>query len=429
MKKTISLFLLFFMGFLIITGEGSASQISIPFTSQKFQIDGRLNEKFYKDTLPLELVKFPGGGKVNHETLSWISTDGEYLYIAFKCFDSKIERVVAKVKKRDGQLWNDDCVEIFLDTNLDQKTYYHFITNSIGTKYDAFCSLEVYDPIWHGKQLEAYNPAWNAEWEVKTFIDKEFWSVEIAIPLYQFLIKENFGLNLTREGRQLASLVVIEGGTFHQPEKFAKITGLKAKGALAIKNLSELLFWRGKDNLLQAELQNIGSVRDELKVELILKDQQGNQKTFKKLALFQPGEKKKLALVYRFEKEEKFNCYDLSIHKGKKLLYQRKGEISPCFSLIVPGEYFFSGEEIPIFLNCTLLEEFVENLNFEIEIKDKEKIYLIREGKIKNLKPDTGLKLTIPLLSPGRYILAVVLKDGEGNFLDEIEEKIEIVKF
>lgn len=415
----------------LVKSEETALQITIPFTLQTFQIDGKLQEEFYKNFLPSELVKFPGGEKLKQKTLAWISTDGEFLYIAFKCFESEMEKIVRKVKERDGNVWFDDCVEVFLDINLDRKTYYHFIINSIGTKYDEFCS------IIHGdlnKRDLINDSIWNGEWRAGAFIGKGFWSVEIIIPLYQFLIKENFGLNVCRERKifpeELGSLVLLKGGDFQQPEKFAEITGLGTKNYLFIKSISKLQFLPSKNNLLSIEIENVSNNPEEVKVELILKDDNSNKEIYQKKAIFQPAEKKKINLVYRM-KNQKFSQYNLSVYRGNnKLLYQKGDKISHYFSLsFLAGDSFLPEEEIPVSLDCFLPEELTKNTLFEIRIKGRNKVYLIKKGKVERFRKDKRLILSIPALSPGKYLLNARLVDKEGNFVDEIEKNIEIVIF
>jgi hypothetical protein len=78
-----------------------------------------------------------------------------------------MKELVAKVHQRDGDVWNDDCLEFFLDTNRDRKMYYQFDINPIGTVYD-------------GTGVGQKN--YNADVQVATSRDDKGWTVELAIP-------------------------------------------------------------------------------------------------------------------------------------------------------------------------------------------------------------------------------------------------------
>ena len=72
----------------------------------------------------------------------------------------------ANVTAHDGAVWNDDCVELFLQA-ADWKEYAHFIVNSLGTQYDEM-----------GRGGRDWNPEWTAKAERKVYD----WTVDIEIP-------------------------------------------------------------------------------------------------------------------------------------------------------------------------------------------------------------------------------------------------------
>ena len=62
--------------------------------------------------------------------------DREALYFGFECMEPPVAELRAGATERDGRLWEDDSVELFLDTNLDLRTYYQIIVNSRGVFFD-----------------------------------------------------------------------------------------------------------------------------------------------------------------------------------------------------------------------------------------------------------------------------------------------------
>jgi len=62
--------------------------------------------------------------------------DRDALYFGFECTEPSTAELKANATKRDGRLWEDDSVELFLDTNGDLHTYYQLIVNSRGVIFD-----------------------------------------------------------------------------------------------------------------------------------------------------------------------------------------------------------------------------------------------------------------------------------------------------
>ena len=70
------------------------------------------------------------------ETTVLACADSEALYFGFRCTEPNTTDLKANATKRDGRLWEDDSVELFLDTNGDLHTYYQIIVNSRGAFFD-----------------------------------------------------------------------------------------------------------------------------------------------------------------------------------------------------------------------------------------------------------------------------------------------------
>jgi hypothetical protein len=71
------------------------------------------------------------------QTTVWVTYDRACLYAALRCEEPEIETLRAQaVPERDGPLWNDDCVEVFL-LPPGSEARFHIIVNSKGWVYDA----------------------------------------------------------------------------------------------------------------------------------------------------------------------------------------------------------------------------------------------------------------------------------------------------
>ena len=114
-------------------------------------------------------------GSPTQATEARVCFDDEHLYIAFECYEDRMDAVSAAVTQRDagGMFEVDDAVAILLDTYHDQRSCYAFAANLAGTKLD----LRVADA---GQSQEI---AWDAIWDVATHRHPDRWTAEFAIPI------------------------------------------------------------------------------------------------------------------------------------------------------------------------------------------------------------------------------------------------------
>ena len=180
-------------------------------------IDGVLDDVCWKQgevASNFTLLRY--GGAAVEQTQAMVTYDGRNLYIGFICLESKKEGMRMQCVERDGPVWLDDCVEVFLDTRHDHKTYFHLITNLRGTKYDE-------------KGYLAPN-SWTAQWEVATATFDGGWSVEIALPFKSMGLTMPkagtiWGLNLNREQWKIPEWNGWAGTVshFHEPVNFGHL--------------------------------------------------------------------------------------------------------------------------------------------------------------------------------------------------------------
>lgn len=151
-------------------------------------IDGKL-ESIWKDATPATKFFIGGKNEPKEKTEAWMGVDDHNLYIAFKCYSANPAGMIANATVHDRAVWNDDCVEIFLDPGLSRKNYYQLVVNAKGIKAD----------MGLGRNL-----AWNPQWEARTSINTtdSCLDIEIMIPLNEIAIGENasnrWGINLGR---------------------------------------------------------------------------------------------------------------------------------------------------------------------------------------------------------------------------------------
>ncbi len=142
--------------------------------SGKIQVDGVLGESIWQDIPAISdfvQVEPRPGEQPTERTQVWLAYSEDALYIAVRCLDSSVGRIVATDMRRDAELAENDKIEIILDTYHDHRNAYYFATNPAGALVD-------------GRVTENQEPAleWDGMWIVRTHIDGREWTAEFEIP-------------------------------------------------------------------------------------------------------------------------------------------------------------------------------------------------------------------------------------------------------
>jgi hypothetical protein len=139
------------------------------------QLDGRLDDA-WKAATPQPLAPL-GGAPATVQAAVRMLYDDQNLYVAFECAEPAVEKMRTDPKGHDADIWNLECVELFLDPAARRTQYMHFIVGAApDARYDA---RRGYDAA-----IEAEDKGWNAKWSSAISVDKEGkrWVAEIAIP-------------------------------------------------------------------------------------------------------------------------------------------------------------------------------------------------------------------------------------------------------
>jgi len=158
-----------------------------------------------------------GSGLPERATRVWAACDSANLYFAFRCEKKPADKLTKSVAKRDGPVWTDDDVEVFLNPQRDRNDYYQFVLNALGTKYDSYRT----------------DAAWNANWRAAARDADDAWSAEIAIPIAELPVDltvgrtwcANFGRSDKIAGQ--ASAWSCPFGGFHSPGRFGTLANLQ----------------------------------------------------------------------------------------------------------------------------------------------------------------------------------------------------------
>jgi hypothetical protein len=176
----------------------TARKVRLVRASSGIKIDGRMDEPAWERAAPAQdfYQQNPEeGAPASEKTEVRVLYDGKYLYFGIRAADSEPAKINARELKRDADFSNDDVVEIVLDTNHDRRNAFRFAVNPLGTQQDALITDEGH----------TVNVSWDAPWLSAGGIDKDGFTVEIAIPLTSLRFNEGataWGFNIARTIRR-----------------------------------------------------------------------------------------------------------------------------------------------------------------------------------------------------------------------------------
>jgi hypothetical protein len=120
----------------------------------------------------------------------------ECLYVSFNCMDADVSRMITG----KPEVWDNDSVEVFLDTTFARRSYNHLIVDTQGRYQARF--------VPDGTAgIENRGSPWDAAPRIKTMINRDAkrWTCEILIPFDRLggvpAKGQRWGVNFTRAFR------------------------------------------------------------------------------------------------------------------------------------------------------------------------------------------------------------------------------------
>jgi len=145
-------------------------RIVVPETEAEVKLDGNLSEQAWQTATTVILDHNTDSRaprpKSGFETQFRFLHTADALYIGVRCENAFSPNLKTVKRARDGGVYTDECIEIFLDPR-NAKTGLQFVINASGCMYDG--------RIRQGGK-------WHGDWESKVRISRGVWYVEIRIP-------------------------------------------------------------------------------------------------------------------------------------------------------------------------------------------------------------------------------------------------------
>lgn len=202
-------------------------------------LDGALDDACWQSAAVLgSFVKLDASQLASPQTEARVCWDAANLYLGVRCEEPNMKALKMQMTARDDAVWRDDCVELFLDTNLDRASYYHFAINALGTVMD---------------EARPGTIEWNANVRAAGARGEDAWMIEVAIPLADLggaQPGDRWGLNVCRErqagGSNELSAWSPTYGQFLVPERFGELLLCDRPGGFVWQPQNPALFgpWR-----------------------------------------------------------------------------------------------------------------------------------------------------------------------------------------
>lgn len=162
--------------------------IHVPTVADKTPvIDGVIEDTEWNEAAQSAgFVTFTQSEAVPEPTFFKVFFTEDKLYIAVHSVQK--EKPSARVTEHDGPVYTEDSVEIFFQPDVAQQTYYQFVINAMGTKYEG----------------QGRNSAWgnNEDWSASANTGNGYWDLEVELPASLFGISsfsaEEYGFNISR---------------------------------------------------------------------------------------------------------------------------------------------------------------------------------------------------------------------------------------
>lgn len=156
------------------------------------RIDGELNDEVWQKAKLISdfhQTRPDDQGIPSQKTEAQIATNEDFLYVAFRVYDTEIDQLVAKGLIQGQTFFSDDRVAINLDTFNDRRNSYFFQVNANAIRREALLGNNY------------FIDEWDTVWYAETKIHDWGWTAEMAIPVRSIAFDPRtttWGMNLTR---------------------------------------------------------------------------------------------------------------------------------------------------------------------------------------------------------------------------------------
>ena len=235
-------------------------------------IDGKLDDSIWGEAgliSEFHQTRPDDHGVASEKTEAQIVKSADYLYVAFRVHDSRVNELGAKGLIQGQTFFSDDRVSISLDTFNDKRNSYFFQVNPNGIRRDALVGTDYFIDDW--------DAVWYAEAKVYDW----GWVAEMAIPLKSVAFdpsQSEWGLNLGRtspgRGEEMSWSSIDRNtspsafGTIQSMQGFSQGLGLELTPSVSVGYQDSDA--NGSDSILEPSLTGFYNITPNLTAGLTL---------------------------------------------------------------------------------------------------------------------------------------------------------------
>jgi hypothetical protein len=160
------------IGLLSVVGYADQPRLpylAIPVISSAPVIDGHMNDSEWAGASGVSgLLRYGNDRLSSNKTDIRVCYDSNAMYISWRRYQTRIAK--SEATARDGALWADDAVELFIQPKQGVGPYYQFIGNAAGVYWDS----------------QGPDGKWNGEWTYAASVTTSYWEAELRVPWSNF---------------------------------------------------------------------------------------------------------------------------------------------------------------------------------------------------------------------------------------------------
>lgn len=381
-------------------------QVSIPELPSAPALDGDLGDEAWRSALATGPWRTnTGEAPAPVPTSAWLGVHGGRLYVGVRADEPNVAGIVAQVAADGGPTWNDDCIELFLDSELALRNTRQLVINSRG----AVTTLRHGGGDWRPTVARAAR------------VGDDAWFVEMALPLAELgLTGADFGINLCRERRAGGGLELScwspTGGAFNEPSRFvvASVPGSWLRGfAVGAGTLGR--------NTVTATVANPEDAPRRVSVRLTWWQGEGLalERSVGPFAL-EPGEERAVSVGYEIGATGTPVQLELTVldDAGRPLTSRETTqEVASVLAMEAGRSVLLAGERT-MFAGARLTAgpELLAQSRLVVALfREPGTTLMARTELTPPRAPVLRARLALPPLAPGRYSLQIILKDARGE--------------
>lgn len=406
--------------------ETGARSVSVPQIKNAPTLDGRLDEPLWAQAAHLsDFVLFGSGDTPEEPTEAYLATDGKYFYVGVRCTDTSGQNQVCKTERRDGPVCTDDSVELFIAPGCVTGTYFHFMVSAANVQADKLMD--------EGRRKHIDFPWRSAVFMNPDVFRREFWSVEIAVPMSVFHLRKGrtggpWRFNLLRNKktapREISSWCRLSHSA-HEPESFGTLDGMRALDMsdqfapyVADARAHDLhITGEACEYRVTADIRNAGGKAGDVEIHVKDLPAAGSPSSVSLPLTLRPEEERQLDIRVRAGTMGDRTA-TLQLRAGREMLssYEVKGmtSLNPLRAFV--GRNIYTTEEqAEILAMITASDVNLDGYTVEASLLQEQ----VALGKGRAPAAPYGVVATIPLggVEPGVYTVVTRLLDADGTMV------------